>query len=120
MPYAGCCVNGGISNRSGLAVLRLRIADACVFRRAGKRIALLDRDLVFGVALVFARLLAGVGALDGGVLMRVGDDTAYFGVRLTLYQRCPPRERWVYQVRLRVLDALLDVVDLGCALPLTV
>src|SRR5205085_3498798 len=67
---------------SGLPVLRLRVADAGILRRTGERVALLDRNLVLGVALVFVRFLVGVGLLRCRVMARIGRDTIDLGVRL--------------------------------------
>src|SRR6186997_2430078 len=72
---------------SGLAVMHLCAVDACVLRGASERVALLDRDLVVGVALIRARFLAGFGLLRRGVLARIDRDTVDLGIGLGADER---------------------------------
>src|SRR5450755_3047791 len=78
---------GTLATISGLAVLHLRVADACVLSSTRECVALLDRNLVVRGALVCGRFLAGVSLLRRRVLLRIGRDTVDLGVGLSLDQR---------------------------------
>src|SRR4029453_4114528 len=72
---------------SGLAVLHLRVADARILRWARECVALLDRNLVFRLALRYGRVLACVRLLRRRILARIGHDAVDLGVGLGLDQR---------------------------------
>src|SRR4029434_9121064 len=72
---------------SGLAVLRLRVADARILRWARECVALLARNLVFHPALPYGRVLACVRLLRRRILARIGHDAVDLGVGLGLDQR---------------------------------
>ena len=86
-PVVNASGAGDLASNSGLAVLHLRVADACVLRRASERVALLDRYLVVGFALIGVRFLARLGLLRRGVLARIDRDTVDLGVSLGPYER---------------------------------
>jgi hypothetical protein len=54
---------GDVPQSLGFAELHLGVADARILRSTRERVALLDRDLVFRIALVSARFFASVSLL---------------------------------------------------------
>jgi hypothetical protein len=64
--------------------LHFRIVDASVLRRPRQRVALLDRDLIFRVALISVRVLPGLPLLHRRLLARICGDAVHLGVGLAL------------------------------------